>query len=118
MVLGGEDDVLDAGQRRQRSPIFGLELVRIENLRQLFKKPLRVGFVSASERMRNHDAGLAVHGPVDEQPESLVAKPLHPIRPIQRSWRDIALRLQESATEQKKNGEPSHDHAHYRWLLA
>jgi hypothetical protein len=57
MVFGGEDDVLDAGQRRQRGPIFWLELARIESLRQLFKEPLCVGFVSADERMRNHDAG-------------------------------------------------------------
>jgi len=44
-----------------------------------------VGFVSDGERMRNHDASLAVNRPVDEQTDSLVAKPLDPLRPIQRS---------------------------------
>ena len=95
MVFGGEDDVPDTGQLRQGGPIRGLEFARIECLRQLFKKALQVGFVGAGQRMRNHDAGLAIHRPMNEQAESLVAKPLQPFRSVQRSSGDIALRHQE-----------------------
>ena len=92
----------------------GLEFARIEGLRQLFKEPPGVSFIRARQRMRNHHAGLAVHRPVNEHAESLVAKPLQPFGLVQRSGWDIALRRQQGTKEEETNSEASHDHVHYR----
>ena len=86
MVLGREHDVADAGQMRQPSPIQWIELVRVEGFGQLLEEAVRVFRRCADQRVADDHAELAVHAPVDEEAEALIAEPLQPLRLIQRAY--------------------------------
>ena len=73
-------------------PILRVEFARVERLRQVVKEALGVGFVGAGERMGDDHARLRIHGPVDKHAEALIAKPLQPLRLVQRSRRQFLLR--------------------------
>src|SRR5581483_411439 len=62
--------------------VGGIELVRVDRPRQFLRELFQVVFRRADHRMADHDAELAVDAPMDEQPESLVAKPLEPLGAI------------------------------------
>ena len=79
VVLGGEDDVPDARQFREHGPILGIELARVERLRQLGEEAARVIVGRAGQRVADHRAELAVDAPVDEEAEALVAEPFEPV---------------------------------------
>ena len=56
MVLGGEDDVADAGEFGQRGPILRVEFARIEGLRQVVEEALGVSLVGARQRVGDDHA--------------------------------------------------------------
>ena len=76
VMLGGEDDVLHAGELGQHGPILRMKFAGIEGIRQFGEEAPGEIVRGSDQRMTDHHAELAIDAPVDEEAEALVAKPL------------------------------------------
>ena len=103
VVLGGENGIFDAGEFGEGGPVVGFEFAGVEGFRKILEESAGVGGVGTGERVGDHDAGLGIDGPVDEEAEALVAEPFEAVGLVEGAWRDVALGV-EGGNSQEAGG--------------
>src|ERR1700761_478961 len=85
MVLRGEHHVTHPGNLRESRPFVRVKSVWIECFRKVVIEVIGVFLGSADKRVADPAARLHIDTPMDKQPETLIPKPLHSFRFIQRA---------------------------------
>jgi hypothetical protein len=78
-VFGGEHDIANSRNTSQSSPFVGIKAGGIEGFGEFGEEAVCVVGGRSYQRMTDDNAELAVHAPMNEETESLVAKPLNAV---------------------------------------
>jgi hypothetical protein len=108
-MFGGKHHISDAGKLCQCGPNFGMEFARIEGLRQIFEEALGIVRRSTHQGVADDDTRLAIHAPVDEHAEALIAKPFQALRFVERAGVRVVRRLPEGKSRRDENRQQPHN---------
>ena len=89
-----------------------MELMRVEGFGQFVEEAVSVFRRCADQGVADDDAELAVDAPVDEEAEALIAKPLQPLRLVERAHFRIVLSRETCRSAQKAGDEEEHQQRH------